>query len=57
MPEEIASAKPVAKPVEPAKSVEAPPPSAPLSRQEILDDPKLNDILASIPGATVTDIK
>ena len=33
------------------------PSPAPLSRQEILDDPKLNDILASIPGATVTDIK
>ena len=30
---------------------------APVSQQEILDDPKLNDILASIPGATVTDIK
>ncbi|MGN0853888.1 MAG: DNA polymerase III subunit gamma/tau [Kiritimatiellia bacterium] len=27
------------------------------SRQDILDDPKLNDILASIPGACITDIK
>ena len=26
-------------------------------RKAILDDPKLNDILASIPGATITDIK
>ncbi len=27
------------------------------ARQDILDDPKLNDILTSIPGATITDIK
>ena len=46
--------KPVSapKPAEPPKK-----PAAPASRQEILDDPKLNDILASIPGATVMDIK
>ena len=46
--------KPVSapKPAEPPKKSEAP-----ASRQEILDDPKLNDILASIPGATVMDIK
>ena len=27
------------------------------SRKDILDDPKLNSILASLPGATITDIK
>ena len=31
--------------------------SAPATRNEMLDDPKLNDILGAIPGATVTDIK
>ena len=31
--------------------------SAPADRQAILDDPKLNEILEIIPGATVTDIK
>ena len=39
------------------KPVEAPKPAAPATRKEILDDPKLNDILASIPGATITEIK
>ena len=32
-------------------------PEAPADRQAMLDDPKLNDILSSIPGATVADIK
>ena len=32
-------------------------PAAPADRQAMLDDPKLNDILSSIPGATVADIK
>ena len=31
--------------------------SAPADRQAMLDDPKLNDILGEIPGATVADIK
>ncbi len=39
------------------KPVEASKPAAPATRKEILDDPKLNDILASIPGATITEIK
>ena len=30
---------------------------APSDRQAILDDPKLNDILGSLPGATITEIK
>ena len=34
-----------------------PHPSAPADRQAMLDDPKLNDILGAIPGATVADIK
>ena len=42
MPEE----KPVAKKAEP-----------PADRQAMLDDPKLNDILDALPGATVADIK
>ncbi len=42
---------PAAKP-EPASA------SKPLqSRSDILDDPKLNDILSSVPGASITDIK
>ena len=31
--------------------------SAPADRQAMLDDPKLNDILGEIPGATIADIK
>ena len=33
------------------------PKAAPADRQAILDDPKLNDILGGLPGATITDIK
>ena len=33
------------------------PAEAPADRQAMLDDPKLNDILGAIPGATVADIK
>ena len=36
---------------------ELPDPSSPSDRQAILDDPKLNDILGSLPGATITEIK
>ena len=35
----------------------APPPVEPVTRQQILDDAKLNDILGSIPGATIMDIR
>ena len=56
MPEEVSAVQPAPAKSEPAKPA-ADLPAAPLSRQEILDDPKLNEILASIPGATVTDIK
>lgn len=31
--------------------------SAPIDRQAILDDPKLNDILDALPGATISEIK
>ena len=44
-------------PEEPHPSSSIPHPSAPADRQEMLDDPKLNDILGAIPGATVADIK
>ena len=59
-------AKPAAPPPPPAAPRPAaapPPPPAPVpaadfsSRRDILDDPKLNSILASLPGATITDIK
>ena len=33
------------------------PATMPVDRQEMLDDPKLNDLLGAIPGATVADIK
>ena len=33
------------------------PATSPTDRQAILDDPKLNDILGSLPGATITEIK
>ena len=51
--------EPVAKP-EPKPAPRSPIPDsspAPSDRQEMLDDPKLNDILGAIPGATVSDIK
>ena len=54
LPEEEAS---VPKPVERSKPAEPPKPAAPMTRQEILDDPKLNEILAAIPGATISEIK
>ena len=51
--------EPVAKP-EPKPAPRSPIPDsspAPSDRQAILDDPKLNDILGSLPGATITEIK
>ena len=44
--------------VDPSPAQEPPKPSPSVSRrQDILDDPKLNSILASLPGATIIDIK
>jgi hypothetical protein len=44
--------------VDPSPAQEPPKPSPSISRrQDILDDPKLNSILASLPGATIIDIK
>ena len=48
MPEEVSKPSPSSSPS---------PSSAPADRQAMLDDPKLNDILGEIPGATVADIK
>ena len=42
-------------PMAPASARAQPPAFA--DRKDILDDPALNDVLAAIPGATVTDIK
>ena len=48
--------RPAVTPPEPAKSpVEQP--KKQVSRSSILDDKKLNDLLASLPGAVVSDIK
>ena len=47
---EVESPRPEPAPVAPARP-------APISRSKILDDPKLNDILSSLPGARVVDIK
>ncbi len=62
--EEGAAAPPSAPKIEkhelpPLADLMADPPAAkPLaSRSDILDDPKLNEILMSVPGASVTDIK
>jgi hypothetical protein len=33
-----------------------PPPVDPTARQNLLDDPKLNAVLAAVPGATITEI-
>ena len=46
----------------PAVATEPPPEPKPVdpasfSRKDILDDPKLNEVLASVPGATIIDIK
>ena len=58
VPKPQAAPKPASAPPPPPKpEVPASHPAAPATRQEILDDPKLNDILASIPGATISEIK
>ena len=41
----------------PAPQSPAAPAPQPISRSAILDDPKLNSVLSSLPGAIVTDIK
>ena len=41
---------------QPEEAPAAPAPQ-PISRSAILDDPKLNSVLGSLPGAIVTDIK
>ena len=62
MPEEE-PAKPAVAPTPVVPPPVTPPPAAaskpatPATRQEILDDPKLNEILGDIPGATVVEIK
>ena len=49
------------RPVPPPAPAPAPEPApidpSSFTRKDILEDPKLNDILASIPGATIADIK
>ena len=44
-------------PDDPHPSSPIPRPAAPDDRQAMLDDPKLNDILGALPGATIADIK
>jgi hypothetical protein len=47
-------------PVPPAAPTPEPPPPRPakrVSRSDILNDKKLNDVLASLPGAVVSDIR
>ena len=59
-PAEVAAA-PVGRDASPTRPTVPPPPTRPpakkFSRSEILNDKKLNDILASLPGAVVSDIK
>ena len=51
----LPEAPPAAKPATPPAPRPTPP--APSDRQDMLNDQKLNDILSSIPGAMVTDIR
>ena len=57
----VASAKmPREEPPAPAAAAPAAPPPRPakrVSRSDILNDKKLNDVLASLPGAVVSDIR
>ena len=61
----VAPVAPVApvEPVEPVAPVEQLPrtaspavPTEPMTRKEVLDDDKLNEVLGEIPGATITAI-
>ena len=62
-PGAMGASRPAKTPVEPAKPVAPvatapePPKSAAAARREILDDKKLNDLLAALPGAVVSDIR
>ena len=56
-PRPASSAPLAAKPEPPAPQRPAAPAPQPISRSAILDDPKLNSVLGSLPGAIVTDIK
>ena len=51
--------EPSAPPAAPAPAPAAPPPrpAKRVSRSDILNDKKLNDVLASLPGAVVSDIR
>jgi DNA polymerase III gamma/tau subunit len=61
MPQKASASAPVetAAPVKAQQSAAQEParPSGAMSRQEILDDDRLNDILAIFPGSTIVDIK
>ena len=49
---------PPARPASAPKPAEVPPPAIDANaRRKILDDPKLNGVLSTIPGATIIDIK
>ena len=59
-PREEPPAPPVAAPAASAPDEPPPPPPRPakrVSRSDILNDKKLNDVLASLPGAVVSDIR
>ena len=59
-PREEPPAPPVAAPAASAPDDPPPPPPRPakrVSRSDILNDKKLNDVLASLPGAVVSDIR
>ena len=59
--ESPAPKRPDAEPPKVAAAVEAPPPEPPkrslANRSDILNDPVLNEMLKSLPGATIVDIK
>ena len=59
MPREAPPAASAAAPAAPAPAPAAPPPrpAKRVSRSDILNDKKLNDVLASLPGAVVSDIR
>ena len=56
-PAPAAAAPVAAAPAAPAREPPPPRPAKSVSRSDILNDKKLNDVLASLPGAVVSDIK
>ena len=56
-PAPTAAAPVAAAPAAPAREPPPPRPAKSVSRSDILNDKKLNDVLASLPGAVVSDIK